>query len=329
MPRNYGKVSPAIFTDEHSSSWTDVAFRVAVYLLAGPHASILGCFRLPIGYVEEDLRNRSATVGEPFRNRSATVQKAIRNRSAAIREAFEGLIDSGFIRYCERTQWVWVRNFLQHNPFENPNAAKAALRFGESIPTDASFYAEFADYTITYGRWKFDKADFSKSADELFRNRSATVPQPLANPSGTRGRAREPEPEPTHASAREPEPEHEPQPSESASADSCAEPRGDAAPFIELPVVGGANAALITEQQVVGWEASYPGIDVRQQLRHMREWLAHNPSKRKTPRGIGRFIVNWLARAQDKPTQASGGRRATDNSQVAENLIRRIQNDEL
>jgi hypothetical protein len=37
----------------------------------------------------------------------------------------------------------------------------------------------------------------------------------------------------------------------------------------------------------------------------MLGWLEANPSRRKTPRGIKRFITAWLSRAQD---QAGGSR---------------------
>ena len=36
-----------------------------------------------------------------------------------------------------------------------------------------------------------------------------------------------------------------------------------------------------------------------QQLRGMRGWLEVNPARRKTKRGIEKFINGWLARAQD------------------------------
>jgi len=44
----------------------------------------------------------------------------------------------------------------------------------------------------------------------------------------------------------------------------------------------------------------YPAVDVAQELRAMLGWLIGNPTKRKTKRGITRFITAWLARCQDK-----------------------------
>ncbi len=44
----------------------------------------------------------------------------------------------------------------------------------------------------------------------------------------------------------------------------------------------------------------YPAVDVAAELRKARGWLIGNPTKRKTERGILRFLHTWLARAQDR-----------------------------
>ena len=53
-------------------------------------------------------------------------------------------------------------------------------------------------------------------------------------------------------------------------------------------------------QDVSKWNLLYPAVDVEQELRAMAGWLDANPKKRKTAKGIKRFINAWLARAQDK-----------------------------
>jgi hypothetical protein len=55
-------------------------------------------------------------------------------------------------------------------------------------------------------------------------------------------------------------------------------------------------AAKITE-----WEESYPDVDVMMTLYGIRQWLNDNPAKRKTSRGMVRFIGAWMMREQDKP----------------------------
>lgn len=47
------------------------------------------------------------------------------------------------------------------------------------------------------------------------------------------------------------------------------------------------------------WREAYPAVDIEQELQKMRAWLDSNPTRRKTRKGIERFINNWLAKSQD------------------------------
>jgi hypothetical protein len=66
----------------------------------------------------------------------------------------------------------------------------------------------------------------------------------------------------------------------------------------------------------------YPGIDVRQEYRAMKAWLLANPTNQKTPRGIRKFINNWLSKAQDraKPQGATHGFTNKDQQRSESNL---------
>ena len=57
-------------------------------------------------------------------------------------------------------------------------------------------------------------------------------------------------------------------------------------------------------QDLAEWEKAYLAVDVRQELREMRTWSLANKANRKTRTGVGRFIVRWLAKAQDTPKSA-------------------------
>lgn len=54
-----------------------------------------------------------------------------------------------------------------------------------------------------------------------------------------------------------------------------------------------------TQEEITYWVGLYPAVDVPQELNAMAGWLDANKAKRKTPRGIKRFVNSWLARAQD------------------------------
>ena len=85
-------------------------------------------------------------------------------------------------------------------------------------------------------------------------------------------------------------------------ADAVSVPPADV--FLTLPLVGDAQHP-ITTADVAFWHETYPGVDIQQGFRSMRAWLIANPTRRKTQRGIGRFVMAWLEREQNR-----GGSRA-------------------
>ena len=81
-------------------------------------------------------------------------------------------------------------------------------------------------------------------------------------------------------------------------------PSSNSPPVISL-ILNDKNEYPIFEEQVQEWAELYPAVDVIQQLRNMVGWLKSNPTKRKTRRGILKFVTGWLAKAQDNPRGAS------------------------
>lgn len=81
---------------------------------------------------------------------------------------------------------------------------------------------------------------------------------------------------------------------------SCAEPEPvSAPPVISLPLNDGTEYG-VSPGQLLELQNLYPAVDVMQQLRNMLGWLNSNPSRRKTKRGILRFITSWLSKEQDR-----------------------------
>ena len=80
-------------------------------------------------------------------------------------------------------------------------------------------------------------------------------------------------------------------------------PQGGQEPvFCALPLRDG-TAYLVDGEELAKWKALYPHLDVEQQFRNMIGWLSVSPERRKTRRGIGRFIASWLSRRADKPPE--------------------------
>lgn len=105
------------------------------------------------------------------------------------------------------------------------------------------------------------------------------------------------------------------QQNESANADSCGEQSVKLAlvptppPVISLPVKDGSEFE-ITEDLVAEWSAAYPGVDVRGELAKARVWLRASPQNLKTRRGMGKFVVGWLARSAKPAPGFSSARKS-------------------
>ena len=73
----------------------------------------------------------------------------------------------------------------------------------------------------------------------------------------------------------------------------------------------------IFEDQIAEWMELFPAVDVMQELRKMRSWLDSNQSRRKTKRGILRFVNGWLSKEQDKGWSRQGGGSTYDTGREA------------
>lgn len=119
--RDYGKVHSTFWSSDTTSSVTDDGRMLALYLMTSPHATIAGVFRLPDGYVCEDLKWDAERVSK----------------------GFSELLAKGFANRCETTKWVWVCKHFKWNQPENPNQRKAAKKVAEQIPSDCAWKALF------------------------------------------------------------------------------------------------------------------------------------------------------------------------------------------
>ena len=81
----------------------------------------------------------------------------------------------------------------------------------------------------------------------------------------------------------------------------CTEPEKppSAPPVITLPL-NDKTDYQITQAEIDHWQDLYPAVDIMAELRKMKGWCEGNPAKRKTRRGIVRFVNTWLAREQDR-----------------------------
>ena len=83
---------------------------------------------------------------------------------------------------------------------------------------------------------------------------------------------------------------------------SCTQPDkpSDALQVISL-TLNDKTEYPVYDKDFAEWVELYPAVDIMQELRKMKGWLDSNPTRRKTVKGIRRFINNWLSKARIVP----------------------------
>ena len=69
--------------------------------------------------------------------------------------------------------------------------------------------------------------------------------------------------------------------------------------FAEFPTKSGKPWALL-RSKADGLAKAYPGVDVAAEALRMTAWLEANPGRRKTARGMPRFVRAWIERAHER-----------------------------
>lgn len=80
----------------------------------------------------------------------------------------------------------------------------------------------------------------------------------------------------------------------------CPEPKAQDRPPVISLILNDKTEHPVYQEEIEEWKELYPAVDILQELRKMKGWLDANPTKRKTKKGIKRFINGWLSREQDK-----------------------------
>ena len=69
---------------------------------------------------------------------------------------------------------------------------------------------------------------------------------------------------------------------------------------LTFPTVGAeGNTWQLSEAQVAEWATLFPHLDVLGESRKALAWVIANEGRRKTPRGMAKFLVAWFSRATD------------------------------
>lgn len=83
--------------------------------------------------------------------------------------------------------------------------------------------------------------------------------------------------------------------------------------LLVFPTVGtGGTHWPLSAQQVNEWRDLFPGLDVLAEAKKALAWVKANPGKRKTAKGMPKFLVSWLTRTVDR-----GGANGSQRSAAA------------
>jgi hypothetical protein len=80
---------------------------------------------------------------------------------------------------------------------------------------------------------------------------------------------------------------------------SCSEPTASDPAIVEI-ILNTKAMHPITQLEIDNWCKLFPAVNVLQELRTMAAWSEANPQRRKTDKGVKRFVVGWLSKQQDK-----------------------------
>ncbi|NOX54233.1 MAG: hypothetical protein GXP27_07275 [Planctomycetes bacterium] len=93
--------------------------------------------------------------------------------------------------------------------------------------------------------------------------------------------------------------------------------------MLSFPVEGRSGPHWhLTRAKLREYQECYPSLDVLAEARKALQWIRDNPARRKTARGMPRFLTNWLNRALERPRGREPPRRKLDIVAVIEQAKR-------
>jgi len=158
--RDYGTIDSGVWKHPDFKPLSDAAKTLFAYLKTCDHGNLIGCFHIPLAYIQGDLK--------------WTEKKC--------KETLSELLPNGFVAYCETTEYVLIHKQIEKLPFQNENQAKAALKLFSEIPKRFTFFEDLRKMLLN--SWDWDNGITAKQT--LYKpliNRLQTVTEPLRNSS--------------------------------------------------------------------------------------------------------------------------------------------------
>lgn len=77
--------------------------------------------------------------------------------------------------------------------------------------------------------------------------------------------------------------------------------------MLDFPTVGDSPTWSLTMPVVQSLRSAFPSMDILAECRKAKAWCEANPTKRKTPRGMQKFLFAWMERNQNRGSPKGGG----------------------
>jgi hypothetical protein len=110
--REYGAIHTRYWSWAQEVGLSESSKLLGAYLLTSQHSNSLGCYRIPKGYVSEDL-------------------------GYSIDRVSKGFLELGkhsFLAYCEDTKYLLLIKYLKWNPIQNAKHGKGVSKIATNIP---------------------------------------------------------------------------------------------------------------------------------------------------------------------------------------------------
>lgn len=94
---------------------------------------------------------------------------------------------------------------------------------------------------------------------------------------------------------------------------------------VSFPTTGETKTWALREELLKQLRDLYPGIDVLLEAKKSLLWLESNPTRRKTVRGMPRFISSWMERAQNRGGGSGPGAAGSGSPPIAPDVRKVIK----
>ena len=288
--RNFAQVLPQFWTGDTGlaiSKLGDKTQLLALYLITGPESTMTGLYHILPSTLLVRLRYPLDTLETPFEGPS---------------EGLRRLHEIGFCQYDWDRNIVWV---IEMAHFQIGGPLKAYDNLIVRIKKDIEPFRNsplFNAFCERYG------TDFHLEIPPPFKGVHTPFPTPSPTPSGgglARGTG-------TGTGTGTGKNTSAPGPTESHLEEEAEEvffnskeqikieKKPESPTVLAFPCNGNVKSWNLTENKIAEYRESFPSLDILSEAKKSLQWIRDNPDRKKTARGMPRFLGSWLGRANDR-----------------------------